>query len=104
MNFNYSITSPFFFIKMYEIGVATNNEEYVPTMIPTAIENTNPLIESTPIKNIINNVRTVVKEVLIVRLIVLLTPWLNNGLVLRFGYSLVYSRIRSNTTTVSLIE
>ena len=88
----------------YAIGEATNNEEYVPIITPIAIENTNPLIESAPKKNIINNVRNVVIEVLIVRLIVLLIPWLNNIFVLRFGYSRVNSRIRSKTTTQKYIE
>jgi hypothetical protein len=32
-------------------GVAINNEEYVPTMIPTNIANINPLIDSPPKTN-----------------------------------------------------
>ena len=50
----------------YIIGVATNNEEYVPTATPIISANMNPLIESPPKVKIASITNNVVKEVLIV--------------------------------------
>ena len=56
-------------------GVAMNKEEYVPTTIPTNIANINPLIDSPPKINMINNTKIIVNEVLMVLDIVELIDW-----------------------------
>ncbi len=48
------------------IGVATNNDEYVPTATPIIRANINPLIESPPNIKIANITNNVVKDVFIV--------------------------------------
>ena len=45
--FKESAASPFFAVS-YMIGVAINNDEYVPTITPTIKANINPLIDSPP--------------------------------------------------------
>jgi hypothetical protein len=64
--------SPFLLFKVsYSSGVAINNEEYVPTIIPISRAKVNPLITSPPNRNIIRITRNVVKDVLNVLLKVL---------------------------------
>ncbi len=81
-----------------------NNEEYVPTMIPINKAKTNPLMEVPPKIKIASNTTNVDSEVLKVRRSVEFKAAFVFALSSRFGYRLWYSRIRSNTTTVSLIE
>ena len=56
-----------FFVKSYNNGDATNNEENVPIAIPINIANMNPLIESPPKMKIHNTIRNVLNDVLMVR-------------------------------------
>ncbi|MCY1509997.1 hypothetical protein D9M68_443560 [compost metagenome] len=85
-------------------GVAMNNDEYVPTMIPTSIANINPRIDSPPKINMINNTMIIVNEVFNVLDIVVLTDLFTISLKLPFVLPARYSRILSNTITVSFIE
>ena len=103
---DYFFSSAFFLnllAKSKEIGVAMNSDEYVPTMIPTNKAKMNPLIDAPPKMNIANNTTMVDNEVLNVRRSVEFNASFTTCSSSRFGYSLRYSRIRSNTTTVSLM-
>ena len=88
----------------YAIGVAMNTEEYVPITIPTNNANTKPRRFSPPKMKIASNVTRVVSDVFIVRDNVEQIAWLMFCFISRFGYNVIYSRIRSKITTVSLIE
>ena len=104
--FFYFFSSTFFLnllVKSKEIGVAMNSDEYVPTMIPTNKAKMNPLIDAPPKMNIANNTTMVDNEVLNVRRSVEFNASFTTCSSSRFGYNLRYSRIRSNTTTVSLM-
>ena len=104
--FFYFFSSTFFLnllVKSKEIGVAMNSDEYVPTMIPTNKAKMNPLIDAPPKMTIANNTTMVDNEVLNVRRNVEFNASFTTCSSSRFGYSLRYSRIRSNTTTVSLM-
>lgn len=81
-----------------------NNDEYVPTIIPTIIATAKPLITSPPNNAIAIITTNVVPEVLIDLTNVLFRPALIFSAKSRFGYKVLYSRIRSKITTVSLIE
>ena len=81
-----------------------NSVEYVPTHTPNRRANTNPRIDAPPKMKIATNVTIVDNDVLNVRRNV---EFKAASVVLvksRFGYRPMYSRILSNTTTVSLIE
>ena len=70
MNINYLLT--LFFIVSKTTGVAMHTDEYVPTTIPISRAKAKPLITSPPKINVTNNTKNVVRDVLTVRLIVLL--------------------------------
>src|SRR5690606_37113874 len=81
-------------------------DEYVATMMPMRIANEKPRMTSPPNTNSTANTKTNVNDVMMVRLKVLFTARLTvspMSLCLEPGL-LRYSRNRSNTTTVSLIE
>ena len=80
-------------------------ELYVPTTTPTIKANTKPLMLSPPKRKMVNNTTNVESEVLMVRLNVLLSAlFISSSSPFLLPYNPTYSRIRSNTTTVSLIE
>ena len=75
----------------------------VPTITPTVSAKMKPRMVSPPKKKIASSVTSVVPEVLIVRDSVELMALFTFSLRLRLGYMPRYSRIRSKTTTVSLM-
>src|ERR1700712_4194471 len=87
-------------------GVATHIDEYVPKHTPINNANEKPRITSPPKMNNTTNTNITVNAVIMVRLKVLLIAWLitSLGLSVFEWCRLRNSRIRSNTTTVSLIE
>src|SRR5699024_7958762 len=91
-------------MQSYMMGLATKMEEYVPTVTPMINENMNPRMASVPKKKMATNTRKVVMAVLMVRLSVLLIDALTFLRIPQLGCTPKYSRIRSKTTTVSLIE
>ena len=87
------------------LGVAIKIELYVPMTTPIIRAKINPLILSPPKLKMVNRTTNVESEVLMVRESVLFKASLINVLSSRFPlYRPTYSRIRSKTTTVSLIE
>ena len=86
------------------IGAATKIDDRVPTMTPRLIANEKLRILSPPKKKIHNNTIKVEVDVLMVLVRVWLILSLNNVLKSCFWCSCMFSRIRSNTTTLSLIE
>ena len=86
------------------MGVATNKDEYVPTITPTIKANIKPLIESPPKKKMANNTIKVVIEVFKVLPIVLFKAVFT---IFSKGHPLCVfanSRILSKITTVSFNE
>ena len=80
-----------------------NSEEYVPTTTPIISANINPRITSPPNKKITSKTKNVVNEVFMVRLNVLFKAALTISSREPDLYP-KYSRILSNTTTVSFNE
>src|SRR5690606_38407245 len=88
----------------YIIGEAINNDEYVPTIIPTIRANIKPLIDSPPKMKMANNTNKVASEVINVLLKVLLNDTSTNFWKFQLVCSLIYSLTLSNTITVSFSE
>ena len=97
----FSILRP---IVRYAIGAATNIQDSVPNTTPRIIANENERMLSPPKMNIVSNTRSVEDEVLMVRASVWLIDTLKVVWKSHFGCSLRFSRMRSKTITVSLIE
>ena len=79
-------------------------DDRVPNTTPSIIANENERMESPPRKKIQSNTINVDTEVLTVRARVWLIEVLKVVCVSHFGCILRFSRIRSKTTTLSLIE
>ena len=79
-------------------------DDSVPNTTPRIIANENERIESPPRKKIQSNTINVDTEVLTVRAKVWLIDVLNAVCISHFWCILRFSRIRSKTTTLSLIE
>ena len=99
-----SLFSIFLPIVRYAIGAATNIEDSVPNTTPRIIANENERMLSPPKMNIVSNTRSVEDEVLMVRASVWLIDTLKVVWKSHFGCSLRFSRMRSKTITLSLIE
>ena len=97
-------TTFLFFIMLYAIGDAINNEDNVPITTPRIIANAKLRIESPPRMKIHSNTINVLNDVLMVRASVVFRESLNNTRLSRFGYKPKNSRTRSKITTLSLIE
>ena len=76
----------------------------MPTITPQIIAKTKPRITSPPRMKSATRARSVVTEVIIVRLRVSLIEMLSTSLSAFFLYFRRFSRTRSKTTTVSLSE
>ena len=85
-------------------GVATKIDEYVPTIIPTRRAKEKPLKDGPPNKNNTSTTINVVIEVIKVLLIVLFIDSLTTGIISLPALIPRFSRILSNTTTVSFME
>ena len=79
-------------------------DDNVPNTTPRIIANEKLRILSPPKKKIHNNTISVDSEVLMVRVRVWFSEALNKPYLSRFLYRPKFSRIRSNTTTLSLME
>ena len=86
------------------MGAARKIDESVPMTTPRIMAKENERMASPPKKKMQRSTKSVVNEVMIVRVSVLLIESLNSFSVSRVGKSVRFSRIRSKTTTLSLIE
>jgi hypothetical protein len=93
----------FLFCKSTTIGEAIKIDEYVPITIPTKSEKENPLRTSPPKSNSTVITNNVVREVIIVRLKVLLIAVFTVFSMSEEVFNPKVSLILSNTITVSLI-
>ena len=86
------------------VGAAMKMDDRVPNTTPSIMANENERIESPPRMKIQSSTISVVTDVLMVRARVWFSESLNSCWRSRLGKRWKFSRTRSNTTTLSLIE